>query len=67
MNCELCGRPIKRETIEKVLRGVKHNFCSESCFNMYFYNIKNFSYERVYARYCDSVKIDIQKLAKEGE
>jgi hypothetical protein len=67
MKCELCGRTIKRETVEKVLRGKKHIFCTESCFNLYFYNIKNFNYDRVYSRYCDSVPVNIQQLEKEAE
>jgi hypothetical protein len=67
MKCELCDRTIKRETVEKIIRGTKHIFCSESCFNLYFYNITNFDYKRLYSYYCDSVPVDIQRLLKEEE
>jgi hypothetical protein len=65
VNCEFCGRTIKREIVEKVLRGKKHIFCTEGCFNLYFYNIPDFSYEKLYAKYCETVPVNLTQIAED--
>jgi hypothetical protein len=59
MKCEYCGRPIKSDPTDKVLRGQKHTFCSEFCFRLYFYDVPTITYEdlqKMYALRCVSIK-----------
>ena len=56
--CEYCSRPIKGDSVKKVLRGESHTFCSEFCFRLYFYDVPTISYEdmkEMYALRCISV------------
>jgi hypothetical protein len=67
--CKYCGRPIKGEPVNKVLRGKKHAFCSEFCFRLYFYDAPTISYEdlqKMYSFYCVSVPDqDYRKILNE--
>ncbi|GAI25929.1 unnamed protein product, partial [marine sediment metagenome] len=52
--------------IKKVIRGKRHIFCSESCFNLYFYKYPKFDLERMYSTYTVSVSVpDIRELIEE--
>ncbi len=56
--CEFCGRMIKNDPINKVLRGKKHVFCSDFCFRLYFFDAPPISYEelqKMYSYYCVSL------------
>jgi hypothetical protein len=58
--CEYCGRPIKGEPVNKVLRGTKHIFCTEFCFRLSFYKVPGMSYtnlQKMYAARMVSVPI----------
>ena len=67
MECEYCGRTIRRDPVKKVLRGKRHVFCTEMCFRLWFYNIPKFDLERMYSLYTMSVSVpDFQELI-EGE
>jgi len=66
MRCEFCERTFKKGPVEKVIRGKRHVFCSQSCFNLYFYNTPKFDLERMYSAYAVSVSVpDIRELIKE--
>jgi hypothetical protein len=59
--CEYCGRPIQGEPEIKVLRGVKHTYCSDFCFKLHFYDAPTISYhdlQNMYKLRCVSVKLD---------
>ena len=59
--CEYCGRPIGDNPEIKILRGVKHVYCSDFCFKLYFYDVPTISYEDLQEMYklrCVSVKLD---------
>jgi hypothetical protein len=59
--CEYCGRPLKSEPEIKVLRGVKHIYCSDFCFKLHFYEVPTISYDdlqNMYKLRCVSVKLD---------
>jgi len=59
--CEYCGRPIKGEPEIKVLRGVKHIYCSDFCFKLHFYDAPTISYQdlqNMYKLRCVSLKLD---------
>jgi hypothetical protein len=70
VQCEYCGRPIKGEPVNKVLRGKKHVFCTEFCFRLSFYKIPGMSYadlQKMYSARCISVPVpDFSKLIEEG-
>lgn len=58
IQCEYCGRPIKGEPVIKVLRGIKHVFCTDFCFRLYFYDVPTITYadlQKMYKMYCVSV------------
>jgi hypothetical protein len=57
--CEYCGRLLKDDPTIKVLRGIKHTFCTEFCFRLYFYDVPHMSFEdlqKMYALRCVSIK-----------
>jgi len=59
--CEYCGRPIKGEAEIKILRGVKHTYCSDFCFKLHFYDAPTISFEdlqNMYKLRCVSLKLD---------
>ena len=59
--CEYCGRPIIKEPEVKVLRGVKHTYCSDFCFKLDFYDVPTITYEdlkEMYRLRCIPVKLD---------
>ncbi len=59
--CEYCGRPIKGDPEVRVLRGVKHIYCSDFCFKLHFYDAPTISYDDLQHMYdlrCVSVKLD---------
>jgi hypothetical protein len=66
VQCEYCGRPIKSEPVNKVLRGTKHVFCTEFCFRLSFYKVPGMTYadlQKMYAERCVSVPVpDFSKL-----
>jgi hypothetical protein len=68
--CEYCGRPIKKDPTDKVLRGKKHTFCSEFCFRLFFFKIPGLTYDKLQEMYkvrCVSVPVpDFKELLKEG-
>jgi hypothetical protein len=68
-NCEYCGRSIKSKPVGKVLRGVKHTFCSEFCFRLYFFDAPKISYaelQKMYSYYCVSLPAeDYYKTVRE--
>jgi hypothetical protein len=56
--CEFCGRPIRGEPEIRVVRGVKHVFCTGFCFRLFFYDVPTISYEelqKMYSYYCVSL------------
>ena len=56
--CEYCGRPIKSEPVNKVLRGKEHTYCSGFCFRLYFYDVPTISYadlQKMYSVGCINV------------
>lgn len=63
MKCEYCERAFEKGPVKKVLRGKAHTFCSESCFNLYFYKYPKFDMERMYETYTVPVSVpDIDAL-----
>ncbi|MCX6012728.1 MAG: hypothetical protein NTV30_04840 [Chloroflexi bacterium] len=48
MKCEFCERTFNKLPYERVLRGKKHIFCSEGCFNLYHYNWPKFDMNLMY-------------------
>ena len=48
MKCEFCDRNFEKGPYFRVLRGKKHTFCSESCFNLYHYKVPKFDLEKMY-------------------
>lgn len=68
MKCEFCGRPIKGEPVEKVLRGQKHIFCTEMCFRFHYWKVPKFDLNPVYKKHSISVDVpDFRELIKEQE
>lgn len=66
MKCEYCERTFEKGPVKKVLRGKRHIFCSESCFNFYFYKYPKFDLQRMYSTYTVSVPVpDIRELIEE--
>lgn len=69
--CEYCGRPIKKGSVTRVLRGEKHVFCTEFCYRLFFYKIPGITFEAVnkmYEAHCASVKVpDFSQWKKEEE
>jgi hypothetical protein len=58
--CEYCGRPVKGEPVDKVLRGTKHIFCTEFCFRLHFYKVSDMTYtdlKNMYDERCISVSV----------
>ena len=58
IQCEYCGRPIKGQAEIRVRRGIKHTFCTEFCFRLYFYDVPTITYsdlQKMYKMYCVSV------------
>lgn len=43
--CEYCGRPIKRGSEIRIRRGKKHEYCTEFCFRLHFYNVPTITYK----------------------
>ena len=63
MKCQYCERQFETNSTVKTLRGKKYIFCSESCFNLHFYNYPRFDLEKMYEEYTVSVSIpDIDEL-----
>jgi hypothetical protein len=61
LNCEYCGRPIKKKPEVKVLRGTTHTYCSDFCFKLDFYDVPIITYEdlkEMYRLRCIPVKLD---------
>ena len=59
--CEYCSRPIKADSVKKVLRGKEHLFCSEFCFRLHFYDAPKISVsdlQKMYAFYCVSLSAE---------
>jgi len=59
--CEYCGRPIKKEPEVKVLRGIKHTYCSDFCFKLDFYDVPTITHEdlkEMYKLRCVPVRLD---------
>jgi hypothetical protein len=68
MKCEFCERKFDKGPVEKVVRGERHIFCSQGCFNLYFYNMPKLDFERMYSTYCESALApDFRELIKEEE
>lgn len=66
MKCEYCERTFKEGPVKKTLRGKSHVFCSESCFNLFFYEYPRYDMERMYKEFTVSVEIpDIGELIDE--
>lgn len=57
--CEYCSRPIKKNPVTKILRGKKHQFCTEFCFRLSFYDVPVISCDdlnKMYELRCVDVK-----------
>ena len=68
MKCDYCGRAIKGKSVKKMLRGVKHVFCTEMCFRFHFYGVPRFDLQAVYEKHTVSVAIpDFRELIKDME
>ena len=68
MKCEYCERVFEKGPVKKVIRRKRHIFCSESCFNLWFYKYPRFDMERMYSIYAVSVPVpDILELIEEEE
>ena len=69
--CEFCGRPMKKEPVQKVLRGKTHTFCSEFCFRLFFYKTPGMKYtdlQKMYAaRAVDLVPQDMTVYLTKGD
>ncbi|MCX6012549.1 MAG: hypothetical protein NTV30_03905 [Chloroflexi bacterium] len=48
MKCEYCERTFQNLPYERVLRGKKHIFCGEGCFNLYHYKWPKFDMDKMY-------------------
>jgi len=61
LKCEYCGRPVKGDPETVVRRGRKHEYCSDFCFKLHFYDAPTITYEDLHKMYelrCVSVKLD---------
>ena len=68
MKCEYCERTFEKWPVEKVLRGKRHTFCSETCFVLFFYKYPKFDMERMYSMFTISVPVpDIRELIEDEE
>ena len=57
--CEYCGRPIKGEPEIRVIRSIKHTFCTDFCFRLYFYDVPAVTQadlQKMYKLRCVTVK-----------
>lgn len=64
--CDFCERLIAKEPIIKVIRKNKHIFCSETCYNLWFYKIPKFDFENMYSEVILSIPSDVvKKVLKE--
>jgi hypothetical protein len=57
--CEYCGRPIKGQAEIRVRRGIKHTFCTEFCFRLYFFDVPTITYsdlQKMYELRCVTIK-----------
>ena len=67
MKCEFCERTFEKGPYERVLRGKRHVFCSESCFNLYHYKYPKFDMDRMYSVSTYSIPADVvDKILKEA-
>jgi hypothetical protein len=58
LQCEYCRRSIKGQPETRTLRGVKHTFCTDFCFRLFFYSVPRITYDdlqKMYSFYCVSV------------
>lgn len=61
IKCEYCGREILAKPEVRVRRGIKHNYCSEFCYRLHFYNVPRISYEdlkKMYKLRTISIKLE---------
>ena len=66
MECEYCGVNFDKWPVKKVLRGKKHTFCSETCFNFFFYKYPKHDLHSMYHEHTVLVSVpDIQALIEE--
>ena len=49
--CEFYGRKFKHEPLKKNIKGKPHEFCSQSCFVLWFYDMPKNDREAFYDKY----------------
>ena len=67
MKCDYCERTFEKLPVKKTIRGVKHTFCGEYCFILYFWKIPKLDHDAMYKMYCPitfSIP-DIRELVEE--
>lgn len=66
MQCEYCGRTIKRGPVRKVIRGKRHMFCSGTCYNLWFYKVPKFDMDEMYSQVTLSIPVNrVDKVLRE--
>lgn len=53
--CEYCDRAIKHDPVRKKVKGELHQFCSQSCFVLWRYDMPKNDRERFYSKFVVSV------------
>jgi len=48
MKCEFCERNFQNLPYERVIRGKKHTYCGEGCFNLWLYKWPKFDIDQMY-------------------
>ena len=65
--CEFCERTFEKGPYERVLRGKRHIFCSETCFNLYHYKYPKLDMDRLYRETTISIPADAsEQIMKEA-